>query len=96
MSNKRFATNGYYIYDQYKEDKWLCNEVEAQEIVTVMNNLDTKARERSIALSVLQKKYDKINEENEYLKDEVRYLKDKDKEDRLEQIRMINQFNQRM
>ncbi len=96
MSNKRFATNGYYIYDQYKEDKWLCNEVEAQEIVTVMNNLDTKARERSIALSVLQKKYDKINEENEYLKDEVRYLKDKGKEDRLEQIRMINHFNQRM
>ena len=96
MSNKRFVTNGYYIYDQYKEDKWLCNEVEAQEIVTVMNNLNTKARERSIALSVLQKKYDKINEENEYLKDEVRYLEDKGKEDRLERIRMINHFNQRM
>ena len=92
MSNKRFATNGYYIYDQYKEDKWLLNEVEAQEIVTVMNNLDTKARERSIALSVLQKKYDKINGENEQLKNEVRYLENKDKDSRLERIRMINQM----
>ena len=55
MTAKRFTTNGYYIYDYFKEDKWLVNEVEAEEIVTVMNNLDTKARERSKALSKLQK-----------------------------------------
>lgn len=66
--SKRFSTNGYYIYDQYKEDKWLVNEVEAQEIVTIMNNLDTKARERSIALSTLQKKYDKVYDEKQYFK----------------------------
>lgn len=61
MTTKRFTTNGYYIYDHFKEDKWLVNEVEAEEIVTVMNNLDTKARERSKALGKLQK-------ENEHLK----------------------------
>ena len=61
MTEKRFTTNGYYIYDHFKEDKWLVNEVEAEEIVEIMNNLDMKARERSKALSKLQK-------ENEQLK----------------------------
>ena len=61
MTEKRFSTNGYYIYDHFKEDKWLVNEVEVKYIVTKMNNLDIKARERSKALSKLQK-------ENEQLK----------------------------
>lgn len=69
MTAKRFTTNGYYIYDHFKEDKWLVNEVEAEEIVTVMNNLDTKARERSKALSKLQK-------ENEQLKDDFKRCRD--------------------
>lgn len=59
MSEKRFTTNGYYINDTYHDGrKWLVNEVEAKEIVGVMNNLDMKARERSKALSKLQKSVD--------------------------------------
>ena len=67
MIKKRFTTNGYYIYDQFQEDKWLCNEVEAQEIVAVMNNLDIKARENSKGLSTLQKKLNALHEENQRL-----------------------------
>ena len=59
MSEKRFSTNGYYINDTFCDGrKWLVNEVEAKEIVGVMNNLDMKARERSKALSKLQKRVD--------------------------------------
>ena len=59
MSEKRFVTNGYYINDIYHDGrKWLVNEVEAKEIVGVMNNLDMKARERGKALSKLQKSVD--------------------------------------
>ena len=65
--NKRFTTNGYYVYDHQKEDKWLANEVEIGYVVTVMNNLDTKAKERSKALSKLQK-------ENEQLKHDATVL----------------------
>lgn len=60
--NKRFTTNGYKIYDTFHDGThWLVNQVEANEIVDKMNNLDNKARERSKALSKLQK-------ENEQLK----------------------------
>lgn len=59
MSEKRFTTNGYYINDTYHDGrKWLVNEVEAKEIIGVMNGLDMKARERSKALSKLQKSVD--------------------------------------
>lgn len=52
-----------YIYDHFKgEERWLVNEVEAQEIVDVMNNLDCKARERSKALSKLQKENNEIKQ----------------------------------
>ena len=62
MTAKRFTTNGYTISDTFHDGMhWLVNEVEAEEIVEVMNNLDIKARERSKALSKLQK-------ENEQLK----------------------------
>jgi hypothetical protein len=62
MTAKRFTTNGYKIYDTFHDGMhWLVNEVEAEEIVAIMNNLDIKARERSKALSKLQK-------ENEQLK----------------------------
>ena len=72
MTEKRFSTNGYYIYDHFHDgEKWLVNEVEAEEIVNVMNNLDTKARERSKALSTLQKKLNELAEENQRLHDEV-------------------------
>ena len=63
MTEKRFSTNGYYIYDHFHdEERWLVNEVEANEIVDVMNNLDTKARERSKALSKLQKENNEIKQ----------------------------------
>lgn len=68
MTEKRFSTNGYYIYDNFHDgEKWLVNEVEANEIVDVMNNLDTKARERSKALSTLQKKFNELHKENQRL-----------------------------
>lgn len=66
---KRFTTNGYYIYDHFKEWKWLVNEVEAQIIVDNMNNLDIKARERSKALSKLQKENDELKKELKRLYD---------------------------
>ena len=67
---KRFTTNGYKIYDNFHDGMcWLVNEVEAEEIVTIMNNLDTKARERGKHLSKLQK-------ENEQLKQDLKYFID--------------------
>ena len=57
----RFTTNGYKIYDTFHDgEHWLVNTVEAEEIVGVMNNLDNKARERSKALSKLQKENDDL------------------------------------
>lgn len=62
-TNKRYTTNGYYIYDTYHDGtKYLLNQVEAQEIVNTMNNLDTKAREKSKALSKTEKQKQKIQE----------------------------------
>ena len=70
MSEKRFTTNGYYINDTYHDGvKWLVNEVEAKEIVNIMNGLDTKARESRKALSKLQK-------ENERLRQKIGICKD--------------------
>ena len=69
MSEKRFTTNGYYINDTYKDGrKWLVNEVEAEEIVNVMNGLDTKARESRKAISKLQKENEQLRKELEKLK----------------------------
>ena len=68
---KRFTTNGYKIYDTFHDGiHWLVNEVEAEEIVTKMNNLDTKARERGKYLSKLQK-------ENIELKQKIKELEKK-------------------
>jgi len=76
MSEKRFTTNGYYINDTYHDGrKWLVNEVEAKEIVDEMNNLDTKSRERSKALSKLQNKYDEQQAIIQSLKEENKKLK---------------------
>ena len=64
MSEQRFTTNGYYINDTYHDGgKWLVNEVEAEEIVDVMNGLDTKARESRKAISKLQKENEKLRKE---------------------------------
>lgn len=64
MSEKRFTTNGYYINDTYHDGrKWLVNEVEAEEIVDVMNGLDKKARESRKAISKLQKENERLRKE---------------------------------
>ena len=74
MTEKRFTTNGYYIYDHFKGDKWLVNEVEAEYIVTQMNNIDTKARERSKALSKLQKENEKLKKQLSDLLYQIGYI----------------------
>lgn len=80
MSEKRFRTNGYYINDTYYDGKkWLVNEVEAEEIVDVMNGLDTKARESRKAISKLQKENELLRQQQQrpynyfrdYLEDEM-------------------------
>ena len=66
MSEKRFTTNGYYINDTYHDGrKWLVNEVEAEEIVDVMNGLDIKARESRKAISKLQKENEQLRKKLE-------------------------------
>lgn len=50
--SERFSTNGHYIYDNFKEDKYY-PQSEINEVVKIMNNLDKKARERGKALSKL-------------------------------------------
>ena len=76
MTEKRFTTNGYKIYDTFHDGiHWLVNQVEANEIVDKMNNLDSKARERSKALSKLQK-------ENEQLKQELKRRRSRLKSDK--------------
>lgn len=59
MTEKRFIGSSGGFYDQYKNDRFTWAEWE--EILQIMNNLNEKARERSKALSKLQK-------ENEQLK----------------------------
>ena len=59
MTEKRFMGSSGGVYDQYKGDRFTWAEWE--EILQIMNNLNEKARERSKALSKLQK-------ENEQLK----------------------------
>lgn len=59
MTEKRFIGSSGGVYDQYKSDRFAWSEWE--EILQIMNNLNEKARERSKALSKLQK-------ENEQLK----------------------------
>lgn len=88
MTEKRFVGGSYGFYDRYKKDRMLWSEW--KEITEIMNNLDLKARERSKALSKLQKKNDnlikisamtqvrndKLKEENEQLKQRVKQLED--------------------
>lgn len=69
MRYKRFTTNGYYINDTYYDGrKWLFNEVEAEEIIDIMNDLNTKVRESRKAISKLQK-------ENEQLRKQIQNYK---------------------
>lgn len=88
LMEKRFTTNGYYIYDHFKENEWLVNEVEVEYIVSLMNNLDTKARERSKALSKLQK-------ENEQLKHDATVLIQANQDYRKENEQLKDALNQR-
>lgn len=65
--SERFVTGGAKIYDKQTGNEYLLNCVDADDIVRIMNNLDEKAKERSKALSTLQKKYDVLHKENEKL-----------------------------
>lgn len=58
MAQKRFIGSNGGVYDQYKEDRFTWAEWE--EIIQVMNNLNEKARERSKALSKLQKENEQL------------------------------------
>ena len=73
MIKKRFIGSSGGFYDQYKGDRFTWAEWE--EIIQIMNNLNEKARERSKALSKLQK-------ENEQLKQKVNFYKDFQKDAR--------------
>ena len=67
MTEKRFIGSSGGIYDQYKGDRFTWSEWE--EIIQIMNNLNEKARERSKALSKLQKENNLLKEKlNEILK----------------------------
>ena len=72
---ERFVTGGYKIYDTYKEEEYLVNNVDAQRIVDTMNNLDTKARERSKALSKLEKENEQLKQQVEDLEFKLRTIK---------------------
>lgn len=63
--NLRFGTNNYKIYDHYKEEEYLVNCVDADDITTLLNNLDLKARNRSKALSKLQLQYNDLEFEHQ-------------------------------
>ena len=72
---KRFTTNGYKIYDTFHDGiHWLVNQVEANEIVDKMNNLDSKARERSKASSKLQKENEQLKQYNTELINKIDFL----------------------
>ena len=62
MIENRFIGSSGGVYDQYNSDRFAWSEWE--EILQIMNNLNEKARERSKALSKLQK-------ENEELKQRI-------------------------
>ena len=60
-ANKRFIGSSGGVYDQYKSDRFAWSEWE--EILQIMNNLNEKARERSKALSKLQKENDELKQQ---------------------------------
>ena len=61
-ANKRFigSSGGVYNNDRFAWSEW-------EEIIQIMNNLNEKARERSKALSKLQKENDELKQENKQL-----------------------------
>ena len=68
--NERFVTGGYKIYDTYRDDEYLVNNVDAQRIADKMNSLDRKAREMSKALSKLQIQFNELQMKLEEMDDE--------------------------
>ena len=69
MTKKRFIGSSGGVYDSYKDDRFTW--VEWKEIIQIMNNLDEKARERSKALSKLQKENEQLKQYNQKLNDEL-------------------------
>lgn len=66
MTKKRFIGSSGGVYDSYKDDRFTW--AEWKEIIQIMNNLDEKARERSKALSKLQKENEQLKSKNKCMK----------------------------
>ena len=79
-ANKRFIGSSGGVYDQYNNNRFAWSEWE--EIIQIMNNLNEKARERSKALSKLQKENDELKQENKQLQfriiDMLDFIKEND------------------
>lgn len=71
MDDDRFITSGYKIYDKYNGKEYLVESVDADDLVKLMNNLDLKGRERSKALSKLQRKWNRLSLLEDYLDAEI-------------------------
>lgn len=72
MNDERFVGGPCGFYDRYTGNRWLWTEWE--EVMKIMNNLDTKARERSKALSKLQHENTKLRKEkNSSIKDYLHF-----------------------
>ena len=69
MTEKRFIGSSGGVYDQYKSDRFIWS-VEWEEILQIMNNLNEKARERSKALSKLQKENEQLKQSYKEFEDE--------------------------
>ena len=74
MTENRFIGSSGGVYDQYKSDRFAWSEWE--EILQIMNNLNEKARERSKALSKLQKENEKLRFKNRGLQSELQIFKE--------------------
>ena len=93
---ERFVTGGYKIYDTYKEEEYLVNNVDAQRIVDTMNNLDTKARERSKALSKLEKENEQLKQQVEDLEFKLRTIKAYDRTAKEEHSDTVYDFKKKL
>lgn len=77
MTEKRFVVEKYSVRDMSIDEKYV--------------NSSYHIGDKGIAQSLCDL-LNKLHEENKNLKHEVKYLENKDRDNRLERIRMINQM----
>ena len=80
MAEKRFVVEKYSVRDMSIDEKYV--------------NSSYHIGDKGIAQSLCDL-LNKLHEENKNLKHELRYLENKDRDNRLERIRMINQMRYR-